>query len=225
MPRSASRCPITAPGLAVTAPLVRLRTARLLLRRWRDTDRDPFAAMNADPDVMRYFPSRLDRSASDALVDRLERGFEHQGFGLWALEVVASGEFIGFTGLTPMPDGVPGAGGIEVGWRLARHAWHRGYATEAATIAVRVAFDALGLDRLWSMTAAPNEPSQAVMRRLGMALEACVDHPALPGAHPLRPQVVYRLDTPARSGGEAARRDWGDGPAGTRSPAAHHQLR
>ena len=93
-----------------------------------------------------------------------------------------------------MPDGVPGAGGMEVGWRLARHAWHRGYATEAAAAAVRVAFQGAGLAEVWSMTAAANEPSQAVMRRLGMTQHARFDHPAIEAGHPLRPHVAYLLE-------------------------------
>lgn len=111
------------------APIARfdsLRTDRLVMRRWQDGDREPFAALNADPHTMRFFPSTLDRAASDAMIDRLEERFEAQGFGLWALETVHTGQFIGFTGLNPMPDDVPGAGGMEVGWRLARAAWHHG---------------------------------------------------------------------------------------------------
>ena len=105
--------------------------------------------------------------------------FRRQGFGLWALEVSATGEFIGFTGLNPMPAGVPGAGGMEVGWRLARGAWHQGFASEAAAAAAGVAFRGAGLAELWSMTAVRNEPSQAVMRRLGMTLHAHFDHPGV----------------------------------------------
>ncbi len=175
-----------------------VRTERLVMRRWREEDRDPFAAMSADSEVMRYFPAPLDRAASDALVDRIEDRFRRQGFGLWALEVAApepagTGKFIGFTGLNPMPDGVPGAGGTEVGWRLARHAWHQGYATEAARAAADVAFQGAGLAEIWSMTAAANQPSQAVMRRLGMTLHARFDHPAVEAGHPLRAHVAYRL--------------------------------
>ena len=105
-----------------------IRTARLVMRRWRDADRDAFAALNADPVVMRYLRVTLDRAASDAYLDRLEDLFGRQGFGLWALEVAGTAEFIGFTGLNPMPPGVPGEGGMEVGWRLAQRAWHHGYA-------------------------------------------------------------------------------------------------
>jgi RimJ/RimL family protein N-acetyltransferase len=162
------------------------------MRRWRESDRAAFAALNADPETMRYFPEVLDRAVSDAFVDRIESRFGELGYGLWALEVRATGEFIGFTGLDPLPDDVPGAGGIEVGWRLARHAWHHGYATEAAKAAVSVAFG-VGLPEVWSMTAVLNEPSQAVMRRLGMTQAATFDHPRIPKDHPLNPHVTYHL--------------------------------
>lgn len=173
-----------------------LRTERLLMRRWRDTDREPFAAMNADPAVMEFFPAPFDRVASDDLIKRIERRFRRQGFGLWALEVADTSEFIGFTGLNPMPDGVPGAGGMEVGWRLAQRAWHQGYATEAATAAVGVAFGGASLPELWSMTSVLNTPSQAVMRRLGMTPYAYFDHPLVEPGHRLRPHIVYRLERP-----------------------------
>jgi RimJ/RimL family protein N-acetyltransferase len=163
------------------------------MRRWCDADRDAYAAMNADPVVMRYFPATLDRAASDASIDRIESLFDKQGFGLWALEIAATAEFIGFTGLNPMPDGIPGSGGMEVGWRLARDAWHHGYATEAAAAAVDVGFNGAGLDDIWSMTAVLNLPSQAVMRRLGMTPYAHFDNPRLVAGHPLRPHVAYRL--------------------------------
>ncbi len=173
-----------------------VRTARLVLRRWRDADRAPFAVMCADPEVMRYFPATLDRAASDAAVDRFEQLFEQQGFGLWALEVAATSQFIGFTGLTPMAVGVPGAGGMEVGWRLARGAWHQGYATEAAAAAAAVAFGGAGLAELWSITAILNRPSRAVMARLGMTPFARFDHPKLPAGHRLRRHVACRLLRP-----------------------------
>jgi RimJ/RimL family protein N-acetyltransferase len=173
-----------------------IRTERLLMRRWVDSDREPFAALNADLETMHFFPATLDRAASDAFVDRIESRFEQQGYGLWALEVIDTGEFIGFTGLSPMPNDVPGAGGTEVGWRLARHAWHRGDATEAATAALDVAFRGVGMKEIWSVTAVLNEPSQAVMRRLGLNEVARFDHPRIPAGHPLRPHVTYHLTSP-----------------------------
>ncbi len=176
-----------------------LRTERLIMRRWQESDREPFAALNGDSETMQYFPSTLDRAASDALIARLDQLFEQQGFGLWALEVAETGQFIGFTGLNPMPDDVPGAGGMEVGWRLARHAWHQGYATEAARAALGVAFDGIGLSEIWSMTPVQNEPSQAVMRRLGLTQHAFFEHPRIPAGSPLRRWVAYRL-TPGQVG-------------------------
>jgi len=176
----------------------RIRTDRLLMRRWLDSDREPFAALNADPETMRYFPATIDRAASDAFVKVIEARFDHQGYGLWALEVTETGQFIGFTGLNPMPDDVPGAGGIEVGWRLAKYAWHLGYATEAAKAALDVAFRGAGLLEIWSMTAVLNEPSQAVMRRIGLTEVGRFDHPRIELGDPLRPHVTYHLRCPER---------------------------
>jgi RimJ/RimL family protein N-acetyltransferase len=177
----------------MTARYDAIRTERLIMRRWRDSDREPFAALNGDAETMRYFPATLDRAASDTFVDRIELRFAQLGYGLWALEVAATGQFIGYTGLNPMPAEVPGAGGMEIGWRLARHAWHQGYATEAARAALNVAFDGAGLAEVWSMTAVLNEPSQAVMRRIGMTEFGFFEHPLVPPASPLRRHVVYRL--------------------------------
>ena len=184
-----------------------LSTARLLMRRWRDSDREPFAALNGDPQTMRFFPAPISRAASDALIDRIESCFDRLGYGLWALEVAATGEFIGFTGLNPMPDGVPGAGGVEIGWRLAKRAWHHGYATEAARAALGVAFDGVGVAEIWSMTAVLNQPSQAVMRRLGMTEVARFAHPRMPPGHPLQPHVTYHLARPQESPPAATRPD------------------
>jgi RimJ/RimL family protein N-acetyltransferase len=174
----------------------RIQTERLLMRRWLDSDLAPFAELNGDPETLRYFPATLDRAASDAFVDRIEARFDEQGYGLWALELAATGDFIGYTGLNPMPAGVPGAGGMEIGWRLARHAWHRGYATEAAMAALDVAFGGAGLAEVWSITAVLNEPSQAVMRRIGMTEVARFVHPRIPAGHPIQPHVAYHLDAP-----------------------------
>jgi len=170
-----------------------IRTDRLLMRRWIESDREPFAELNGDPETLKFFPGTLDAAASDAFVDLIEERFADQGYGLWALEVSASGRFIGYTGLNPMPPDVPGAGGMEIGWRLAKHAWHQGYATEAARAALAVAFDGAGLEEVWSMTAVLNEPSIAVMRRLGLAEVGRFDHPRVPDGHPLRPHVTYHL--------------------------------
>jgi RimJ/RimL family protein N-acetyltransferase len=189
-----------------------IETKRLALRRWQDADREPFAELNGDPETLVFFPSTLTRAESDSFVDRMEARFEAHGYGLWALEIRETGQFIGFTGLAPMPDDVPGAGGTEIGWRLARPAWHHGYATEAALAARDVAFAGVGLPELWSMTAVLNTPSQAVMRRIGMTEAARFEHPRVPDGHPLKPHVVYHLASP-ETGALVGARSGRAGPA------------
>ena len=171
------------------------RTERLLLRRWTDADLVPFAALNADPNVMEHFPAPLSRVESDALARRADAFLAENGWGLWAVQLIENGRFVGFTGLTPVRPSLPFAPAVEVGWRLARWVWGRGYATEAATQALRVAFDDVGLNEVVSFTAAANVRSQAVMRRLGMTHDPVgdFDHPAVPTDSPLRPHVLYRI--------------------------------
>jgi RimJ/RimL family protein N-acetyltransferase len=172
-------------------------TDRLVMRRWRQEDREPFAVLNGDPETLLFFPATLTGAESDALVDRIESGFEERGYGLWALEVARTGEFIGFTGLAPMPEDIPGGPeGTEIGWRLARNAWHLGYATEAARAALGVAFDGVGLPEIWSYTAVLNAPSQSVMRRIGMTEALRFQHPRIPDDSPLRPHVAYHMTRP-----------------------------
>jgi RimJ/RimL family protein N-acetyltransferase len=173
--------------------MTELLTERLLLRRWRDDDLEPFAALTADAEVMRYFPAPLDRAESDALATRADALFDVHGYGLWALELLATGEFIGFTGLAPMPEGVPGSDCVEVGWRLARSFWGAGYATEAARASVRFGFEEARLTEIDSITAVMNYPSRAVMQRIGMRRADFFDHPRVPAGSPLRPHVRYRL--------------------------------
>ncbi|MBV2366287.1 GNAT family N-acetyltransferase [Streptomonospora nanhaiensis] len=176
-------------------PGTRLRTPRLLLRPWRAADREPFARLNADPRVMEHFPAPLTRAESDALADRIEAGLAANGFGLWAVEVAGTGAFIGFTGLSRPGFSAHFTPAVEVAWRLARHAWGRGYATEAATAAVHHGFTRAGLSEIVSFTARENHRSQAVMRRLGMTRDPAddFDHPALPPGHRLTRHVLYRL--------------------------------
>jgi ribosomal-protein-alanine N-acetyltransferase len=176
----------------VTVPV--LRTERLLLRAWTESDRTPFAELNADADVMEHFPARLTRADSDAFVDRIERHFAEHDFGLWAVE--AEGVFVGFTGLAVPRFRAAWMDGreqpiVEVGWRLRRSAWGRGYATEAARACVRHAFHVLGRSEVVSFTVVGNARSRAVMERLGMHPIAEYDHP-VEGRAPL-PSVCYLL--------------------------------
>jgi ribosomal-protein-alanine N-acetyltransferase len=164
-----------------------LRTDRLVLRPWREEDRAPFAALNADPVVMEHFPSTMTREASDAFVDFNMATIAERGWGLWAVE--AEGEFIGFVGLNE-PRFRPG---VEIGWRLRREAWGHGYATEAAQAVLAFAFEELGLDEVISFTTVANQRSRRVMERIGMTYDpdGDFDHPNVTDER-IRPHVLYR---------------------------------
>ena len=173
--------------------MAELRTDRLTLRRWRDRDLEPWAAMNADPEVREHLGALLTREQSDASVARFEADFDRRGYGWWAVEVRDTGGFVGFAGLDEVEDGMPFTG-VEIGWRLARSSWGRGYATEAALAVLAHGFGALELPEVLAVTTATNLRSQAVMRRIGMSrdTEADFDDPTVPEG-PLRPNVLYRV--------------------------------
>jgi RimJ/RimL family protein N-acetyltransferase len=184
---------------------VELRTDRLILRRWRPADREPFAALNADPVVMEHFVSTLSREESDELADRLDDRLNDQGWGVWAVEAPDVAAFIGFVGLNPPRFEAHFTPAVEVGWRLARPHWGRGYATEAARAALDVGFGDLAKEEIVSFTTPGNLRSRAVMERLGMSRDPAddFDHPDVRTGHPLRRHVLYRLartDWLARSG-------------------------
>lgn len=179
----------------VSIPEAMLRTPRLVLRQWRDADLEPFAAMNADPEVMALMPAPLDRAGSDALVARFRRQFDQHGFGLWAVGAPGVADLLGFVGLSIPNFTAPFTPCVEVGWRLARRYWGRGYATEAARAAVAVGFTVVGLPEIVSFTTPTSLRSIAVMERLGMIRDPRddFDHPALPEGHALRRHLLYRL--------------------------------
>jgi RimJ/RimL family protein N-acetyltransferase len=171
-----------------------LLTARLRLRQWRDADRAPYAALNADPEVMRYFPSTQDRAASDRSIDTWTAEIEQRGWSNWAVELVASGAFVGFIGLSVPRRALPFMPCVELGYRLARPYWGRGLASEGARAALEFGFTSVGLEEIVSFTALLNLPSQAVMRRVGMIdTHQDFDHPALPEGSPLRRHCLYKL--------------------------------
>lgn len=172
-----------------------LHTERLRLRRWHETDLDAFAALNADPEVMRYFPSVLSRSESEALAQRINEHFEQHKFGLWAVEF--EGRFAGYTGLLRSSLPMPLGDHVEVGWRLARWAWGRGIATEAARAARADAVDRCGVRRVFAYTTRTNARSEAVMVRLGMTRrhDLDFDHPRTVGWWGA-PHIVYSWDPP-----------------------------
>jgi RimJ/RimL family protein N-acetyltransferase len=172
-----------------------LHTERLILRRWRDSDREPFARLNADPEVMAHFLRPLTRQESDGFVDRIETRFDERGYGLWAVERREDGAFLGFTGLSYQTFEAGFTPCVEVGWRLDRFAWGNGYATEAARESLRFGFEETGFDEIVSFTSRGNAASRHVMEKIGMHTDPSDDfeYPNMPPGHPLRPHVLYRL--------------------------------
>jgi len=172
-----------------------IRTERLLLRRWQESDREPFAAMNDDPAVVEHLQGPMSRERSDDFVDRIEGHWDEHGWGLWAVEVPNVAAFIGYVGLWPA--GYVAEGMVEVGWRLAREHWGHGYATEAAREALRFGFEEVGLEEIVSFTVPQNERSWRVMERIGLVRDPAgdFDHPRVnPAVNPhLVRHVLYRL--------------------------------
>jgi RimJ/RimL family protein N-acetyltransferase len=174
--------------------MIEFETQRLRARQWREADFEPFSQMNADPKVMEYFPARLSREESDALARRYQAAMAERGWGLWAIEIKDTEEFIGFTGLAIPIVTLPFSPCVEIGWRLSAAHWGKGYAPEAATKALRIGFETLGLAEIVSFTALENRRSRAVMKKLGMQEDATTfEHPNMPVGHPLREHCLYRL--------------------------------
>jgi len=173
---------------------IELVTSRLRLRQWRESDREPFAALNADPAVMEFFPSLASRESSDASIDIWQSQFSSQGWSNWAVEVLESGQFIGFVGLSVPRRVLPFSPCVEIGWRLARSAWRHGFATEGGRAALQVAFERIGLSEVVSFTSLMNVRSRAVMERLGLRnAHQDFEHPGVPEGHALRPHCLYRI--------------------------------
>jgi RimJ/RimL family protein N-acetyltransferase len=172
-----------------------LQTERLLLRRWRESDRERFAVMNADPIAMEYMISPLTREQSDAFADRIETHFVEHDFGLWAVEMPSDAPFIGFVGLSIPRFDAHFMPAVEIGWRIDRDYWGRGLATEAARAALADGFGRLGLKEIVSFTVPANVRSIRVMEKLGMTRDPRDDfeHPVVPLGHPHRHHVLYRL--------------------------------
>jgi len=177
-----------------------IQTERLLLRRWREEDREPFYGLNSDPRVMEFMPGCLTRAESDAFVQRINEHFHKHGFGLYAAELRENQAFLGYVGLAVPTFEANFTPCVEIGWRLSAPHWGRGLATEAARAVVNYAFGELGLDEIVSFTVPENIQSRRVMKKIGMAHDTSedFDHPNLPEGHPLRRHVLYRLPRPER---------------------------
>lgn len=170
--------------------IFRIETDRLILREWRPGDFDSFAVMNADPEVMRFFPAVLTKEASDDFARRIIAEMDAKGYGLFAVELKSTGEFIGYTGLHEVSFDVGFKGAVEIGWRLDKCHWNNGYATEAAKAVLNFACE-IGLKVVYSFTATVNAPSERVMQKIGMSKTGEFDHPSLAPGHRLCRHVLY----------------------------------
>lgn len=171
-----------------------IETERLILRSWRMTDRAVFAEINSNNKVMRYFPKPLSIDESNVFVDRINSEFEETGFGLYAVEIKETGEFIGYVGFHRFAFDVPFSPGWEIGWRISDKFWNKGYATEAAMACIKYAQEKKLCNRLYSFTAVPNIASENVMKRIGMTFEGLFMHPALADGHWLKTHKLYSID-------------------------------
>ena len=174
-----------------------LTTPRLGLRRWQPADLDPFAAMNADQAVREYFPNLMTREETAASIKRLEAHFDQHGYGFYAMDELATRKFVGFTGLKYL-DGLDNFDAwftpcVEIGWRLRRETWGRGYAPEAAQACLTYAWEVLKLDKVYAYTAEHNAKSRRVMEKIGMTFSGHFDHPQLEAGHPLQRHALYEI--------------------------------
>lgn len=179
----------------IAVDMTTLKTKRLLLRPWKESDLEPFAQLNADPRVMEYFPAVLSCKESDDLAKRMIAKLETQGWGFWAVSIPEIADFIGFIGLAKLSFDAPFTPAVEIGWRIAFEHWGNGYAAEGARAALAYGFETLHLNEIVSFTAVPNMRSRRVMEKIGMHHDPKddFDHPKIAEGHPLKKHVLYRL--------------------------------
>jgi RimJ/RimL family protein N-acetyltransferase len=185
----------TIPDLNTRGIGLMLKTSRLILRRWKDSDLQPFAAMNADPIVMEHFPKTSTLEETKSMIERIETRFSENGFGLWAAEIISTQEFIGFVGLQRPTFEAPFMPCVEIGWRLAKQFWGQGYAPEAASGVLQDGFERILLDEIVSMTTTTNLNSMRVMQKIGMKTnpKENFQHPLVEDGHRLQEHVLYRI--------------------------------
>lgn len=178
----------------MATPAIEFNTPRLALLAWQARHREPFAVMNSDPEVMRFFPAPLSPVQTNISVDVWQKQIAESGWSNWAVELRETGEFIGFIGLSVPRRQLPFSPCVEIGWRLKRAAWGHGYATEGAKECLRIGFERLALQEIVSFAALTNTPSIAVMKRIGMRdMHANFNHPAVHEGSPLRPHCLYKI--------------------------------
>lgn len=173
------------------------QSERLGFRTWSEADLLPMAALNADSDVMEFFPSTQSLEDTKAFLERVDKHFKEYGYCWYAVDTLEKHEFIGFIGLawnTMEADFTPCA---EIGWRLKKEAWGNGYATEGAKRCLTYGFEELQLKEIYSFTSIINKRSERVMQKIGMSKVGTFDHPKLIVGHVLRPHLLYRIEQPS----------------------------
>jgi len=173
--------------------MIYIETPRLLLRDWQEGDIEPFARMNCNPQVMKYFLKPLTADESLDFYYRIQTEFLEYGYGLYAMERSDTGDFIGYTGFHNIPFNVDFAPGVEIGWRIRYEDWNKGYATEAATACVKYAKYHLPFTTIYSFTSVPNKASERIMQKIGMENAGTFLHPVVPDGHPLKEHILYKI--------------------------------
>lgn len=176
--------------------IIEIETPRLCLRRWEESDLDTFAIMNADKEVMRYFPEPYSRQRTEGMRKTIQAEFEECGYGLYAAQEKDSGQFMGMIGFHHAYLDVSFCPCIEIGWRLDKRFWNKGYATEGAKACLDHGFNNLEFNEIYSFTAIENIPSQNVMKKIGMQFFEYFEHPDIPCGHTLKPHVCYKVNKP-----------------------------
>jgi len=174
--------------------VIQLETQRLKLRQWQESDYPIFAEMNSDPEVMKYYPSLMTKTESDKMANKIQGLISKRGWGFWAVEEQKNKQFIGFVGLHEPIQELPFSPCVEIGWRLAKQYWGKGYATEAAKASLNFAFGILALPKVYSFTSVNNLRSRTVMERINMVnTHQNFEHPKVPLGSPLREHVLYEI--------------------------------
>ena len=177
------------------ANIIEMETEPLKLRQWKKEDYPSFAKINADPDVMEYYPSVMSEEESNVMAHKFETLITNRGWWFWAVEKIEDNQFVGFVGLHEPTYDLTVTPCVEIGWRLGKEHWGCGYASEAAKASLVVAFQKLNLSEVYSFTSVSNRMSRAVMERLGMSkANSNFEHPMIPEGSPLREHVLYKID-------------------------------
>lgn len=178
----------------IVLKVITLMTERLKLRQWIQEDYPYFAKLNADTEVMEFYPSVLSETESNTMAIRIKSLIEENTWGFWAIELIETKQFIGFVGLNSPSYNLPITPCVEIGWRLAKEHWGKGYATEAGKATLKFAFEELDLGEVYSFASVDNQKSVAVMKRLGLKNgNNNFEHPILPEGDPLKEHVLYRI--------------------------------